>query len=203
MDARKLGSKINLLRSNTNMNQTEFAEKIGVTQSTLSSYEKGNAMPSLDVLIAIATNFHVSTDWLLGLSKSEMTISSVSDIANFFFQLNELNEVRYELEINDHLQNDLETEDNKWYCSIKFLGHSDGHPCNMEVCQILSNLEENRSSFEAYFTSKEMFELWKEKQLEYYANTPVTLKEYPELDTSTRIKLRNEMMERQFKEKKQ
>ena len=203
MDAKKLGSKINLLRSNANMNQTEFAEKIGVTQSTLSSYEKGNAIPSLDVLIAIATNFHVSTDWLFGLSKSEMTISSVSDIANFFFQLNELNEVRYELEINDHLQNDLETEDNKWYCSIKFFGRSEGHPCNIEICQILSKLEENRSSFEAYFTSKEMFELWKEKQLEYYANTPVTLKKYPELDTSTRIKLRNEMMERQFKEKKQ
>ena len=112
MDAKKLGSKIYILRSNFNMNQTEFADKIGVTQSTLSSYEKGNATPSLDVLISIATNFNVSTDWLLDLSKSEVNISSVADVANFFFQLNELNEIRYELEINDHLPNDLETEDN-------------------------------------------------------------------------------------------
>ena len=95
MDAKKLGSKIYILRSNFNMNQTEFADKIGVTQSTLSSYEKGNATPSLDVLISIATNFNVSTDWLLDLSKSEVNISSVADVANFFFQLNELNEIRY------------------------------------------------------------------------------------------------------------
>ncbi len=203
MDTQKLASKIYILRSNLNMNQKEFAEKIGVTQSTLSSYENGNAAPSLDVLIAIATNFHVSTDWLLGISKSEINITSVSDIANFFYQLSELNEVRYELEINDHLPNDLETEENRWYCSIKFYGRSEGHPCNMEICQILSNLEQNRADFEAYFTSKEMYDLWKEKQLEYYANDPVTQKQYPVLDTLTRLKLRNEWLERQFKEKKQ
>lgn len=146
----------------------QHAEKIGgVTQSTLSSYENGNAAPSLDVLIAIATNFHVSTDWLLGISKSEINIASVSDIANFFYQLSELNEVRYELEINDHLPNELETEENRWYCSIKFYGRSEGHPCNMEICQILSNLEQNRADFEAYFTSRELYDLWKEKQLEY------------------------------------
>lgn len=203
MDAKKLGSKIYILRSNFNMNQTEFADKIGVTQSTLSSYEKGNATPSLDVLISIATNFNVSTDWLLDLSKSEVNISSVADVANFFFQLNELNEIRYELEINDHLPNDLETEDNKWYCAVKFFGRAEGYPANMDVCQILSSLEENRSSFEAYFASKEMYDLWKEKEIEYYSKHPLTAKKYPKLDLTTRLRLRNEMMERKFKEKKQ
>lgn len=203
MDAKKLGSKIYILRSNFNMNQTEFADKIGVTQSTLSSYEKGNATPSLDVLISIATNFNVSTDWLLDLSKSEVNISSVADVANFFFQLNELNEIRYELEINDHLPNDLETEDNKWYCAVKFFGRAEGYPANMDVCQILSSLEENRSSFESYFASKEMYDLWKEKELEYYSKHPLTAKKYPKLDLTTRLRLRNEMMERKFKEKKQ
>ena len=203
MDSKKLGSKIYILRSNFNMNQTEFADKIGVTQSTLSSYEKGNATPSLDVLISIATNFNVSTDWLLDLSKSEVNISSVADVANFFFQLNELNEIRYELEINDHLPNDLETEDNKWYCAVKFFGRAEGYPANMDVCQILSSLEENRSSFEAYFASKEMYDLWKEKEIEYYSKHPLTAKKYPKLDLTTRLQLRNEMMERKFKEKKQ
>ena len=203
MDAKKLGSKIYILRSNFNMNQTEFADKIGVTQSTLSSYEKGNATPSLDVLISIATNFNVSTDWLLDLSKSEVNISSVADVANFFFQLNELNEIRYELEINDHLPNDLETEDNKWYCAVKFFGRAEGYPANIDVCQILSSLEENRSSFESYFASKEMYDLWKEKELEYYSKHPLTAKKYPKLDLTTRLRLRNEMMKRKFKEKKQ
>lgn len=201
MNPKELGSKIRLLRVNLNLNQTAFAEKIGITQSTLSSYEKGNASPSLEVLVSIAKKFHVSIDWLVDISKSEIKISSVADIANFIFQINDLNEIRYELEINDHLPNDIETEDNKWYCAIKFYGKSKGHPCNQELCQILSGLAENRSSFESYFTSKEMFDIWKEKQLEYYANEPLTEKEYPELDSATRMKLRNEMLEKQFKEK--
>lgn len=199
MNAKELGSKIHLLRTNLNINQTLFAEKIGITQSTLSSYEKGNATPSIEVLLAIATEFHVSVDWLLGVSKSEIKISSVADVANFIFQMNDLNEIRYELEINDHLPNDLETEENKWYCAIKFFRNSEGHSCNQEICQILSGLEENRSSFESYFTSKEMFDLWKEKQLQYYADEALTEKQYPELDTATRMKLRNELLEKQFK----
>lgn len=198
MDVKNLGRKLRLLRTNLNLNQTVFAEKIGITQSTLSSYEKGNASPSLEVLYTIATTFHISIDWLLGISSSEMKISSVADVANFIFKLNDLNEIRYELEINDHLPNDLETESNKLYCTIKFFGRSNGHPCNQELCQILSSLEENRSSFESYFTSKEMFDLWKEKVLQYYADEPLTEKKYPELDTSTRLKLRNEMLEKQF-----
>ena len=199
MNAKELGSKIRLLRTNLNINQTLFAEKIGITQSTLSSYEKGNATPSIEVLLAIATEFHVSVDWLLGVSKSEIKISSVADVANFIFQMNDLNEIRYELEINDHLPNDLETEENKWYCAIKFFGNSEGHSCNQEICQILSGFEENRSSFESYFTSKEMFDLWKEKQLQYYADEALTEKQYPELDATTRRKLRNELLEKQFK----
>ena len=93
MNAKELGSKIRLLRTNLNINQTLFAEKIGITQSTLSSYEKGNATPSIEVLLAIATEFHVSVDWLLGISKSEIKISSVADVANFIFQMNDLNEI--------------------------------------------------------------------------------------------------------------
>ena len=83
---------------------------------------KGNATPSIEVLLAIATEFHVSVYWLLGVSKSEIKISSVADVVNFIFQMNDLNEIRYELEINDHLPNNLETEENKWYYAIKFFG---------------------------------------------------------------------------------
>lgn len=202
MVAKELGRKIHLLRTNLNLSQIAFAGKIGIKQSTLSSYEKGNASPSLDILVTIAKQFHVSIDWLLGVSKSELKISTVADVANFFFQLNDINEIRYELEINDHLPNDRETPNQRWSCAIKFYGNCENHPCNMEVCQILSGLEENRSSYESYFTSKEMFDIWKERQLEYYANDTLTEKEYIPLDTTTRLTLRNEMLEKHFRQKK-
>ncbi|MCD7865587.1 MAG: helix-turn-helix domain-containing protein [Clostridiales bacterium] len=201
MNIKELGRRIRLLRSNLGLNQTTFAENIGITQSTLSSYEKGNATPSLDVLTSITANFHVSLDWLVGISESKFSVSSVSDIANFFFQMNDLNEVRYELEINDHLANDTETEANRWYCSLKFYGNSKGHPANQEICQILSDLEENRDSFESYFTSKDLFDLWKEQQLKYYSNSLLTKKNYPELDKETILKRRNELLEQRYGKK--
>lgn len=71
MEIKDLGNNIRLLRARSNLNQMEFAEKIGITQSTLSNYEKGNATPSLEVLITIATTFLVSIDWLVGISASE------------------------------------------------------------------------------------------------------------------------------------
>jgi transcriptional regulator with XRE-family HTH domain len=204
MNVKELGSNIRLLRNNLGLNQTAFAEKIGITQSTLSSYEKGNATPSLEVLTSIATQFHVSVDWLLGISKSnpsDVKISSIADIANFIFQMNDINEIRYELDINDHLPNDIETETNRWYCAIKFFGRSEGHPCNQEICQLLSELEENRSSLESYFTTKEMFDFWKEKELEYYSNLPLTEKEYVELDFYERIRRRDALLNEKFGKK--
>ena len=39
----------------------------------------------------------------------------MGDIISFLLELNELKELRYELEINDKFFNDIETEDNRWY----------------------------------------------------------------------------------------
>ena len=68
MDIAIMGQRIKLLRSSLKLNQTTFAESIGITQSTLSSYENGNVAPSTDVLLTIATKYHISLDWLFSLS---------------------------------------------------------------------------------------------------------------------------------------
>ena len=47
----------------------------------------------------------------------------MGDIVNFLLEMNEVRELRYELEINDKLFNDRETEGNRWYASIKFYGN--------------------------------------------------------------------------------
>jgi transcriptional regulator with XRE-family HTH domain len=54
MDAKKLGKKIKLARVELDMNQTEFAEKIGAKQKSISRYETGLSMPSIATLIKVA-----------------------------------------------------------------------------------------------------------------------------------------------------
>ncbi len=168
----QIAERIKQLRKNLGLNQSEFCKKLGIKQSTLSSYENGTVSPSNEALYAIAKQYHVSLDWLFGISDNEFSLSSMGDIISFLLELNELKELRYELEINDKFFNDIETEDNRWYANIKFYGN---------------------------FTPKDMFDIWKKQKIADYSSLPVTKKVYEDIDNATRMKLRNEHLERQFK----
>lgn len=64
----QIGEKIKELRLAKKMTQSEFAERVNITKSTVSAYENGSRLPSYDVLIKIAALFHVTVDNLLGYS---------------------------------------------------------------------------------------------------------------------------------------
>lgn len=64
-----LAQRLKALRAKMSMTQKEFSEKIGFTQATLSAYENGQKKPSLDIIMEIAKQCHVSIDWLCGLSE--------------------------------------------------------------------------------------------------------------------------------------
>lgn len=59
--------RIKELRGSLGLNQVQFGKKLFVTKQCISNWENGNIMPSIDMLIRIATTFSVSTDFLLGL----------------------------------------------------------------------------------------------------------------------------------------
>ena len=80
MQESSISEKIKELRTDLKMNQKNFSAAIGIRQSTLSSYENGVVTPSNDVLLTIAQKFHVSLDWLFGLSENKVQISTLSDI---------------------------------------------------------------------------------------------------------------------------
>ena len=130
MQKSSISEKIKELRTNLEMNQKNFSAAIGIRQSTLSSYENGIVTPSNEVLLTIAQKFHVSLDWLFGLSENKIQISTLSDVILVLLQMNESNELRYELEINNILPNDLETETQKWYAGIRFYGNDPEHSLN-------------------------------------------------------------------------
>ena len=127
--------------------------------------------PSNDVLLTIAQKFHVSLDWLFGLSENKVQISTLSDILWVLLQMNESNELRYELDINNKLPGDIETETQKWYAGLRFYGNDPEHSLNADMCNFLADLQENRESLESYFTGKDMFDMWKKQTLESVSYT--------------------------------
>ncbi len=60
-----IGDRIRALRTNANMTQIELANKLNISNSTLSQYESGARTPSDDMKLKIAALFQVSTDYLL------------------------------------------------------------------------------------------------------------------------------------------
>ena len=85
----KFSQRLKELRTNMNLTQRQFSQKIGCTQTTLSAYENTPKSPSLDIIIDIAEKCNVSVDWLLGLSDnvSNNEITSYKQIIEFLFKL--------------------------------------------------------------------------------------------------------------------
>lgn len=67
------GNKIKKLRTERKLTQKQLADLAGVAVSAISAYESGNRYPSYEVLINLSHIFHISTDYLLGIS----TIKSI------------------------------------------------------------------------------------------------------------------------------
>ncbi len=61
-----LGEKIRGLRLARGMRQEELGRRIGASKQSVSNWENGNILPSIDVLLRVADFFGVSTDYLLG-----------------------------------------------------------------------------------------------------------------------------------------
>ena len=75
-----MSEKIRQLRRNFNLSQVDLAAKLGVTKQCVSNWENDNILPSIDMLIKLAKFFNVSTDYLLGLSSSNVIdVSGLSD----------------------------------------------------------------------------------------------------------------------------
>ncbi|MCI8443314.1 MAG: helix-turn-helix transcriptional regulator [Provencibacterium sp.] len=78
--------RIRLLRKSYNYNQQELAGRLGVSKQSVSNWENGNILPSIDMLIKLAKLFSVSTDYILGLDNrltidiTGLTVEKVSHI---------------------------------------------------------------------------------------------------------------------------
>lgn len=75
-----MGEKLKSLRIEKKLTQKQVADRIGLAISAVSSYESGTRYPSYDVLVKLARIFHVSTDYLLGMTdKRNIDVTGLND----------------------------------------------------------------------------------------------------------------------------
>lgn len=63
-----IGERLSEIRKDNGDTQAALAEKIGVSLPTVRSWEQGKSSPSHDMLVSICRLYHISADYLLGLS---------------------------------------------------------------------------------------------------------------------------------------
>ncbi len=74
------GKRLKQARLQGQLTQREAAEQIGVTATSLSSYENGTQIPSVEVAIRAASAFGVTLDWICGIAPEEEDTEQYRDI---------------------------------------------------------------------------------------------------------------------------
>lgn len=103
-----IGERIKELRKNSRYTQTELANLLGITKSTVAAYENDSRLPSYDVLVRMARVFKISIDSLL-LNRSDsivdvsgLTVEQIEMIEKLVVSFREHNQMRIYIEKNDN-----------------------------------------------------------------------------------------------------
>ena len=99
-----MSKRIKELRNKKGYTQARLAELLNISSQAISSYETGQSLPISDVLVQLAQNFEVSTDYLLGLTDAETNDSEIRLIAEKLnLDVNTIEVLKY----LDHYYDDL------------------------------------------------------------------------------------------------
>lgn len=60
-----IGERFREIRRGKNLKQTEFSQAIGISQSALVSYERGEREPPAAAVASVCETYRISPDWLL------------------------------------------------------------------------------------------------------------------------------------------
>ena len=110
-----LGYRLRELRKENKMSQENLGKLLGVTKVSISGYEKGTRVPSLDILNGILDVFQVSADYLLG---RELNVVC-EDSDNFSVSLSTVDiEIIKEIRSNSVLFNNIANNPKRFFSTL-------------------------------------------------------------------------------------
>lgn len=136
-----IGERILKLRKDLNLNQKELADKVGITEASLSRYENNLREPKAEIIAKISEVLGCSTDYLLGRTdnKNECIESNLYE-NNAISTYGEIGETF----INRLIEEDIITKNDPIpkYAFEKALKY--GTDAAIEILKLEKKLEEHR-----------------------------------------------------------
>lgn len=81
----QLAERLRELRESHHLTQKQLAQDMDVTRASVNAWEMGISLPTVSKLVELARRFHISTDYLLGLTHSKSI-----DVHDFTLQEQEI-----------------------------------------------------------------------------------------------------------------
>lgn len=109
-----LGYRLRELRKENNLSQEKLGKILGVSKVSVSGYENGNRIPSLDILNKILDFFGISADYLLGRE-----LDMVCEDSNITMKVSSLDvEIIREIHNNSLLFNTISKSPKRFFSSF-------------------------------------------------------------------------------------
>lgn len=82
IDSIIVASRLKMARDNKGFSKAEVAKALNIATSSMTYYEQGKAVPSIDKLYALADYYGVTMDWLCGrVNKNDAVLKTEFDVA--------------------------------------------------------------------------------------------------------------------------
>ena len=82
IDSTIVASRLKMARENKGYSKVEVAKALNIATSSMTYYEQGKAVPSIDKLYALADYYGVTMDWLCGrVNKNDAVLKTEFDVA--------------------------------------------------------------------------------------------------------------------------
>ena len=170
-NAALLCSRLKELRSSLNLTQKEFAEQVGASTVSISSYEIGAKTPSLEMLLSIAKTFHVSLDWLCGLSDTQSKsgeIKNYSELVKNILAILETENLDADIVFSQSPENyDFPPSPNGYTFPYVFIN-------DVKITTFFSEWQEMTRLLKNNVIKKELYQLWLNDKLQTLSTIPIS-----------------------------
>ena len=191
----QIGLRIRTARKNKGLNQTELAKLLGKSLRTIQKYESGEIEVSIAMINEIAKVLECVSTYLMGYDSQANSLSTFSDIINFFCLLDRIKDINFEIETKRPPHHD------GWECTIKFNGKDRAATLNQDICLFLEEFERQREAVSIYQTDYENFLKWQDQTLAYHASSKLEEKEIENLPFEERMRRFQEIMNERYGKK--
>ena len=163
IDSTIVASRLKMARENKGYSKVEVAKALNIATSSMTYYEQGKAVPSIDKLYALADYYGVTMDWLCGrVNKNDAVLKTEFDVAEVLLAALQFEGI--ELDVSDEevdALNKIEVAKfaltspllNKFFVNRFYLNRIKENHTSEETKQAMTKIVKTRQEIESMYTN--------------------------------------------------